>query len=87
MPLKYRLFRCYRGNSLPELAAFWQILMTDRDESAASFQGYMQNRAWQAASQPDQEQAHDDNNREPKARKVPVRAGEDGLKRQDHCRG
>ena len=69
------------------LAAFWQIMMTDRHESAASFQGYVQNRVWQAACQPDQEQAHDDSNREPKVQIVPVKAGEGGLKRQGHCRG
>jgi hypothetical protein len=69
------------------LAAFWQILMMDRHESAASFQGYVQNRAWQAVCQFGQEQAHDDNNREPKAQKAPVKAGEDGLMWQGHRRG
>ena len=69
------------------MEAFWQILMTDRHESAASFQGYVQNRAWQAVYQSGQEQAHDDNIWEPKAQKVPVKAGEDGLMWQDHRRG
>ena len=87
MPLKFRLFRCCRVNSTPALAAFWQILMTDRHESAALFQGYVQNRVWQAVCHPDQKQAHDDNNREPKAQKAPVKAGEDGLMRQGHRRG
>ena len=72
---------------MPGSAAFWQILMTDRHESAASIQDYAQNRAWQAACQPDQQQAHDGSNREPKAQKAPVKAGEDGLIRQDHRRG
>ena len=87
MLLKFRLFRCCRINSTPALAAFWQILRTDRHESAALFQGYVQNRVWQAVCHPDQKQVYDDNNLEPKAQKAPVKAGEDGLMRQDHCRG
>ena len=80
-------FRRCHVNLPSALAAFCQIVMTDCHEAAASFQGYVQNRAWQAACQPDQEQAHDDNNREPKAQVMPVKAGEDGLRRQDHHHG
>ena len=87
MPLKFRLIRFCRVNSTPALAAFWQILMMDRHESAALIQDYVQNRVWQAVCHPDQKQAYDDNNREPKAKKAPVKAGEDGFMRQDRRRG
>mgnify|MGYP003328887682 CR=1 FL=1 len=86
MPLKFLLFKCCHVNSTPALAAFWQILMTGRYESVALFQGYVQNRVWQAVCHPDQKQAHGDNNREPKGQKALVKAGEDGLMRKDHRR-
>ena len=86
MPPRYCFVRLSYLILLPELAVFWQIVMTERHESAAAFQGYLQNCAWRAACQPDQERAHDDNSRELKAQKLPVKADEGELMLQDHQR-